>query len=190
MASKSADKSPGIVFLQIAVQKTASEVGGFAKGCTRKRKLAVAVLYCSAQDDYRVYTASQVEKLLDIMKSAKFVVGYNCLGFDYEVLRGHSSFPCPPTLDLLQNIEKTLGFRVPMYNVASSTFGVHLQSNGNNQTALWKDGRLDVIIVQCKQDVDWLCRIYKHGMEHKSIYVTDQNGRLLTVPIEWETVQP
>lgn len=186
MKSKPTKENPGIVFLQIAVQMTGKEVGGFEPYHMRMRKLAVAVLYCSALDDYRVYTESQVGNLLDTLKSARFVVGYNCLGFDYEVLRGHSSFQCPRTLDLYQIFRETMGFGVSLDNMASSTLGGDWVSDGNADTALWKAGKVDAIIDQCKQDVDLMCRIYKHGMDHKSIGFTNAHGQKITAPIQWK----
>ena len=189
MKSESANVTPGIVFLQIAVQKTAQEVGGIGPSQNRKRKLALAVLYCTALDDYKVFTEAQVESLLDTMHAAEFVVGYNCLGFDYEVLRGHSSFRCPPTLDLCQIFRETMGFGISLDNMASSTLGGDWVSDGNADTALWKEGKFDVIIDQCKHDVDLMRRIYKHGMDHKSIGFTDENGVHHTVPIQWQATR-
>ena len=64
-----------------------------------------------------------MKALIEELQSADLVVGYNLLEFDYQVLSGyrHVRFQQPPTLDMMQDLAATLGFRLRLDAVATAT---------------------------------------------------------------------
>ena len=91
-----------IVYFDLETQKSADEVGGWDK--IRLMRMSVGVTYSTARGDYKIYGEKQVNELMEELRRADLVVGFNVLRFDYEVLQGHNVFfdyQQIPTLDWL-----------------------------------------------------------------------------------------
>src|SRR5512137_1561405 len=101
-----------IIYFDLETQKSAEEVGGWSR--IRDMRMSVGVTFSTARGEYRIYGEPQVNDLIEELRRADLVVGYNLLRFDYEVLLGHNDFFDPtqvPTLDMLVEISKHLTFR-------------------------------------------------------------------------------
>ena len=77
-----------IVFFDLETRRSFQEVGGRHNIC--KLGLSVAVTYSTADGGYHHYTEETVDELIEEMKAADLVVGFNLLSFDYEVLRPYT----------------------------------------------------------------------------------------------------
>src|SRR6187401_2798234 len=97
-----------IVYFDLETQKSADEVGGWDK--IRDMRMSVGVTYSTGRGDYRIYGEKDVNDLLAELQRADLVVGFNNLGFDYEVLHHYTVFDLRqlPTLDMLVELKKTL----------------------------------------------------------------------------------
>src|SRR5689334_18869038 len=101
-----------IVYFDLETQKSADEVGGWDN--IRDMRMSIGVTYSTARGDYKIYGESQVNELIDELRRADLVVGFNNLRFDYEVLLGHNPFfDCEQlkTLDMLVELQKILQHR-------------------------------------------------------------------------------
>lgn len=174
-----------ILYLQIAVMRTAHQVGGFSAANHRLRGLAVAVIYDTDLADYRIFIEGQVVDLVKVLRAADQVVGYNCLQFDYEVLRGcRQRFRLPKTLDLYREISKVAGVKVPLSNVVNATLGKRRLIDGNTMVELWNKHQLDKLIVACKRDVDAMRAIHEHGQKNGYVWHIDPCHGRRTVKTE------
>src|SRR5687767_2820242 len=79
-----------IVYFDLETQKSAEEVGGWHK--IRDMRMSVGVTYSTARGEYKIYSEGQVNHLIEELRRADLVVGFNNLRFDYEVLLGHNDF--------------------------------------------------------------------------------------------------
>ncbi len=54
----------------------------------------------------------EIDQLITWLREADLVVGYNIIGFDYEVLRAYTDQDLQklPTFDLMYDLEERLGF--------------------------------------------------------------------------------
>jgi exonuclease I len=68
----------------------ADEVGGWSN--IKKMGMAVGVCYETSTKKYHVFEEHQVADLINLLRSADLIVGFNHVRFDYEVLRGYNSF--------------------------------------------------------------------------------------------------
>ena len=111
-----------VLFFDLETQKIFEDVGG--RHNVRKLGLSVGVTYSTADQDYHVYTEADADALVQDLSQADLVIGFNVLRFDYEVLRAYSNYPFTqiPTVDMLDHIYRTLGFRVSLDALASATF--------------------------------------------------------------------
>lgn len=164
------------IYLDVEVQRTAEEEGGFTRAATRRRGLAVAATWRKANGGYRTYFEGGCQRLVDDLKAAEFVVGFNCLRFDYEVLRGHVSFGRPKTCDLLDVVTASAGLRVSLTNLAAGTLGKGRSSDGNKNTALWASGQREQVVRACRRDVLLIRKLHEHMAEHGFVAYVDRDG--------------
>ena len=154
------------IYIDVAVQKTAEEAGGFDVEDMRRRKLAVAVTWREQHDGFRSYYEQDCQRLIDDLNAAECVVGFNCIGFDYEVIRGHLPFDTPNTLDIFRLVSERTGFRVPLASLAVGTLGDGNYPSGLDTTKQWRKGRREYVIESCKKGVELIRRIHLHIQQH------------------------
>lgn len=174
-----------VIVLDLETQYVASEVGGW--GNIRDMKLAVGVAYHVAEDRYRTYLEQDVQLLIATLRAADLVVGYNLLRFDYEVLRGHTEDPLLdlPTLDMLDHIHRTLGWRLKLDDVAAATLGEGKSADGLQAVRWFRQGQLQKVIDYCKRDVEVTWRVYRFGQRNGYVKYRDRQWRVRMVPVKW-----
>ena len=102
-----------LVIFDLETQNLLQDVGG-RTGIERLR-LSCGVTFSTERNDFTVYWERDAQALIDELKHADRVIGFNLIGFDYPVLRPYApgfNFASLRTLDLLQGIHRTLGFRL------------------------------------------------------------------------------
>jgi DEAD/DEAH box helicase domain-containing protein len=171
------------VFFDVETQRTFDEVGG--RQNIRALGLAVAVTYSTATGAFCHYTEENVADLLAEIKAADLVVGFNLLGFDYEVLRAYEPLNPSRTVDMLDQIYRRLGFRVSLDNLAKTTLGVSKSGDGLQAVRWYREGRIQEILDYCQQDVEITRRLYEYGQQYKHLKYQDRNYRTQMVQVSW-----
>jgi DEAD/DEAH box helicase domain-containing protein len=173
-----------ILIFDLETQHLADEVGGWRN--IAKMKLACAVTYNMEAGTFTDYVEADVERLLTDLRAASLVVGFNVKRFDYEVLRPYAGGPLtPPTLDLLETLYQTLGFRLTLDSLASATLA-HSKSAAGTQAVEWyKTGQLQKVLDYCRQDVQVTRDLYEYGRQHKHVKYRDKFGRVKLAPVKW-----
>jgi DEAD/DEAH box helicase domain-containing protein len=174
-----------IVYFDLETQKSADEVGGW--GNISKMGMSVGVTCSSATGEYKIYGEPQVNALITELQRADLVVGFNNLRFDYEVLHGYSTFDLSqvPTLDMLVELQNTLGHRLSLDSIATATFGVEKTAEGLQAIRWFKEGRLADIAEYCCYDVKITRLVHEYGAQHKQLYYANKFGKKMTVPVKW-----
>lgn len=174
-----------IVFFDVETQRTFEEVGG--RHNIQKLGLAAAVTYSTADGAFHHYLEDTVADLIAELKTADLVVGFNVLRFDYEVLRAYTDDPLDeiPTVDMLDQIYKRLGFRVSLDNLAQTTLGTAKSADGLQAVRWYRQGRIPEILEYCQQDVDVTRQLYEYGKQQKHVKYRDRSYRIKTVPASW-----
>ncbi len=104
-----------LVIFDLETQNLLQDVGG-RTGIERLR-LSCGVTFSTERNDFAVYWERDAQALIEELKQADRVIGFNLIGFDYPVLRPYApgfNFASLRTLDLLQGIHRTLGFRLSL----------------------------------------------------------------------------
>ncbi len=172
------------VFFDIETQNTFQEVGG---RYPERLKLSVAVTYNTTDAAFHRYTEANVTDLVAELQVADLVVGYNLFGFDYPVLQQYTDIPLAqlPTVDMLAEIFKALGFRVGLDTVASATLQVGKSADGLQAVRWWREGRVEEVFQYCEQDVEVTRRVYEFGRQHRYVQFYDKQYRLRKVAVAW-----
>ena len=118
-----------IVF-DLETQKSFDEVGGRDKN--HLLKVSVIGLYSFRENKYYCFTEDQIYKAADMFMHADQIIGFNIKNFDYPVLQPYLNFKIAeiPTLDILEEVEKLIGHRVKLDNLAQMNLGTAKSGDG------------------------------------------------------------
>jgi len=175
-----------VVYFDLETQKSADEVGGW--GRIRDMRMSIGVTYSTARGTYHIYAEREINALIDELRRADLVVGFNNQRFDYEVLLGHNPFfdaGQVPTLDMLVELQKALTHRLSLDSIAQATFGVEKTSEGLQAIQWYREGRLLDIAEYCCYDVKITKMVHEFGAQHRRLHYNDRYGKKLTVPVAW-----
>jgi DEAD/DEAH box helicase domain-containing protein len=174
-----------IVFFDLETKYLADEVGGW--GNIHKMGLAAAVTYSTADAAYRHFVEEQAADLVSELQRADLVVGFNVLRFDYTVLQPYTDVLLNklPTVDMLQDIYKRLGFRLSLDAVASATLGATKSADGVQAVEWYRRGELDKVLAYCERDVEVTREVYEFGQRHGFVRYRDRRYRVRQVPVRW-----
>lgn len=175
-----------IVYFDLETQKSADEVGGWDR--IREMRMSVGVTYSTTRGSYKIYGETEVNALIEELRRADLVVGFNSMRFDYEVLAGHNPFfdtEQVPTLDLMIDLQTTLQHRLSLDAIASATLGVEKTSEGLQAIRWFKEGKLLQIAEYCCYDVKITRMVHEYGHHQKQLHYVNRFGKKLTVPVAW-----
>lgn len=182
-------KPPGsprhVVCFDVETQNSFDDVGG--RQNFDKLRVSVAVLYDEMLQEYFVYNESEAGQLIDHLFAADLVVGYNVVGFDYAVIQPYSSRDVKklPTLDLMQELVKKLGFRVKLDSVVSSTLGARKSGHGLQAIEWFRAGEMEKLTKYCQDDVRLTYELFRFGAIHGHVFI-DSRGARQKVPVDWK----
>lgn len=178
---------PGdIVYFDLETRRTANDVGGW--GNKHLMGISVAVTFSTRLNEYTIYTEDEAPALIEQLRRADLVVGFNHVGFDYDVLMGHSIFDFRDQVrsrDLLIDLEKALGHRIKLDAVAAATLGMGKTADGLDALKWWQQGEVAKIAEYCCYDVKVTKCVHEYGAKHGHVKYHDRNGREQSVKVDW-----
>jgi DEAD/DEAH box helicase domain-containing protein len=176
---------PNIIYFDLETQKSADEVGGWSK--KRDMRMSIGVTFATATGEYRIFREQDAHDLVKQLMRAELVVGYNIVNFDYEVLTGYSPLDLRqvPTLDLMVEVEKALGNRLPMDALAKATLNYPKIADGMQALRWFKEGKLIEIAEYCCYDVKITKELHEYGKAHGELFYIDRLGQKRTVKVKW-----
>jgi DEAD/DEAH box helicase domain-containing protein len=180
-------KMKNIVYFDLETQRSAEEVGGWNN--IRDMRMSVGVTYSTVRGSYLIYGESRVNELIEELRRADLVVGFNQQRFDYEVLAGHNPFFDPtqvPTLDMMVDLQKKLNHRLSLDALANATLGVEKTAEGLQAIRWYREGRLLEIAEYCCYDVKITRLVHEYGVKNRQLYYCNRFKQKLAVPVEWE----
>lgn len=170
------------VVLDIETQNTFDEVGGFF---TDKLKVSLVGCYFYETDTYESFLEADLPKLFARLEKSGRIIGYNTIGFDMPVLNNYYAGDLLqlPQLDLLALINKSLGYRIKLDDVAKATIGTEKSAHGLQAVAWWKEGNIEAIREYCLQDVKVTKEVYEFALKNGFILYDDKRGERHAVEI-------
>ena len=176
-----------LVFFDLESQQLFEDVGG--RENIAKLRLACGVTWSTERNDFLVYWEKDVPALLAELTSATRVIGFNLRGFDYLVLQPYAPdfrFASIPTLDMLLDLQKILGFRISLESIASASLSAAKTADGVQSVQWFRAGDLEKVAEYCKADVDLTRRVYEFGRDHGHIFYKSRLGSKLKVDVNWK----
>ncbi len=172
-----------VAVFDLETQKSAEEVGGWS--AARFMRVAVAAVWDSVEARTFTYDEAHVQELLDHLKRADLIVGYNVRRFDYEVLRGYTfeSVQEWPTLDLLEEVQRHARVRLKLDTLCRGTLGAEKSADGLQSIEWFKSGRMDLVTDYCVKDVELTRDLLLFALRHGYLLYDRKNAGRVRIPM-------
>ncbi len=173
------------IVLDIETQNTFQDVGGYD---TSRLKISVIGCYFYETDTYEAFEEHELAALWPRLEHADRIIGYNTVGFDLPVMNNYYSgnFLKFPGLDILAEIQKALGFRLKLDDVAAATVGIRKSGHGLQAVEWWKQGEIEKIKEYCLQDVRVTKGVYEYGLKYGALAYEDRLGGRKAIPVDFK----
>jgi DEAD/DEAH box helicase domain-containing protein len=176
-----------LVYFDLETQKTFDEVGG--RTGIASLRVAVGVTWSTDRKDFAVYWEKDVPALVEELKTADRVIGFNLRQFDYEVLRPYAptvNFTYLKTLDMFLDLQKSLGFAVGLDSLAKASLAATKTADGLQSVEWFRAGELDKVAEYCKADVDITRRVHEFGRDNGFVHYYSKLGSKMKVNVNWK----
>jgi DEAD/DEAH box helicase domain-containing protein len=170
--------------IDVETQHSFDEVGGRER--LEALKVSVLGLYSYAADEFRIYREAELPALAPLLEHARLIIGFNIRRFDYPVLAPYLPLPFDrlPTLDLMEEVVKSLGHRVSLDSLATATLGAGKTGDGLEAIRLFRAGEMQRLSDYCLSDVRLTRDLYEFGAQHGELYY-QKAGQRRRCPATW-----
>lgn len=174
------------VVLDIETRNTFQDVGAYNPSLL---EVSLVGVYFYETDTFEAFLKEDLPKLWPRLERAERIIGYNLIGFDYPCLQTcyTGNIMNFPTIDLLVEIEKQLGHRIKLDDVAQATLGVGKSGHGLMAVEYWRKGEIEKLKEYCLQDVRVTRDVYDHMLQNGDFSYMDRSGQKQTLPISLES---
>ncbi len=150
--------------------------------------ISVGSFYDSGSDTYLTVTEDELSRAWNLIEHADALVGYNSNHFDIPLLNKY--YPGDLTqiksIDLLEEIRKSLGRRLRLDSVAEATVGAKKSGHGLQAVRWWREGKIDEIKKYCEQDVRITKKVFDYALQHGHVKFKD-GSRKREIPLDTST---
>lgn len=145
----------------------------------KKLKVSVVGTYDYKTDEYKAYTEKELPDLFRKFEHARMLIGFNSNKFDLPVLAPYyvGNIFQFPHLDLLDEVEKSLGFRVSLDDLARATLNHKKSGSGLMAIEYFRNGELEKLKQYCLDDVRLTKEIYEFGKKEGKLYFLSSGGK-------------
>lgn len=175
------------IYLDVETQRLSNEVqGGWSN--IRAFGLAVAVTW-NDPIGFRGWYEADAPRLIEELGTFDRIVTFNGIRFDLEVLTAYGDVRTlrERSLDVLKDLERRLGFRPKLQDLARATLGKEKTGSGPEAVAWWRSGDPALrhrVEDYCRMDVEILRDVVAHGRREGFVKVPSQ-GKDRTVYVAW-----
>ncbi len=156
-----------------------------------EQELTIVGVYDSATDSYSSYSKEELPKLWPILERTDLLIGFNSDSFDIPILNRYypGNLASIRSLDLLSEVQKSLGRRIRLDSLAQATLGKGKSGDGLAAQDWWREGKVDQVRDYCLVDVKLTKELYDYMREKKSVKYKDlRDIRELKIDTkEWDT---
>ena len=185
-----------LVVFDVETKKAFDEVGGYYPD---KLGVSVSGVWYSTSSStslgaggvLRAFREEEFPEMFKIFESADRIVGVNSIDFDMPALSPYyvGDLQQLPNFDLLQEVEKQVGYRVKLDALAKETLGIQKGGNGLDAITYYHEGNWEKLIKYCLQDVEITRDLYLYGVKEKKLKYKNKWNNLIEVPVNFEEVR-
>lgn len=147
--------------------------------------ISVGTFYDSHTNTYTTVTVDELTTVWPLLEQADALVGYNSNHFDIPLLNKYypGDLTTIKSIDLLEEIRKSLGRRLRLDNVAEATVGAKKSAHGLQAVRWWREGKIDEIKKYCEQDVRITKKVFDYALKNGHVKFKD-GSRKRDIPLD------
>ncbi len=170
------------VVLDIETRNSFHDVGSYNPSLLQ---VSVVGCYFYETDTFETFLEEDLPKMWPRLERSDRIIGYNLFGFDYPCLQTYYAGDIMklPTVDIMVEIERRIGFRVKLDVVAQATLGVGKSGHGLQAVEFWRKGEIKKLCDYCLQDVRVTRDVYEHALTDQKVFYFDRMGQKKEVPM-------
>lgn len=179
-----------LVVFDVETKKSFDEVGGY-----HPEKLGVSVsgVWYGEEDStgtLRGFREEEFSEMFKIFESAERIVGFNSIDFDMAALKPYylGDLLKLPNFDILQEVERQVGYRVKLDALAVETLGVQKGGSGLDALSYFHDGEWEKLTKYCLEDVIITRDLYLYGVRNKELRFKNKWNELVNVRVDFSYV--
>lgn len=175
--------------LDLETEREFKEVGG--KENMHLLGISVVGVYRYENDLFHAYEKEEFPALEEALKLSSRLIGFNIKHFDIPVLKPYLTFALDgvPVLDLMGDVERHLGFRVSLENLARATLNAGKSGVGLEAIGWWREGKKDKVKEYCLQDVKLTRDLYEFGKKAGHVFCDTRDRGRVRIPVTWGRVK-
>jgi len=164
--------------IDIETKNSFADVGGRGDENLKKLDASFVGVYSYNQDRYLSFHESQFEEIGPLLQKAGLIIGFSINRFDIPVLEKYCKFNLRaiPRLDLLEEIELALGYRISLDLLAKANLGIGKTSHGLEAIKFYNEGRLKELEEYCLNDVKITKDLYDLAKKQGHLLVPQKNS--------------
>ncbi len=153
------------ITFDIETKNTFNEVGSSDASAL---DISIVCIHDSLDNKYYSFWEEELNKLWPIIEQADMLIGYNSDHFDIPLLNKYyqGNLTQIKSLDILKEIQKVLGKRIRLDQVAEATLGEKKSGHGLQAVTWWKQGEIEKIRKYCLDDVRITKEVYDFALDN------------------------
>lgn len=139
--------------------------------------ISVLGMYSYRDDAYTVFTEDELPQFFRRLEDCGLLIGFANKRFDDQVVSAY--FPeivKVPSFDILEQVYKSLGFRVKLDNIAQATLEYGKSGHGLQAVQLFAEGKIEELKSYCLDDVKITKEVYDFGRANGYLKYKDLAG--------------
>ncbi len=154
--------------------------------------ISVVSLWDSKTNKYYSFLEEDFEKMWVFFQNTDMYITFNGNHFDIPLLQKYAPFDLQKKhhLDVFAEVEKSIGKKIGLDSIASTTLGISKSANGLQAVAWWNSGEVEKIKKYCEQDVKVTKDVYEYALKNQKLFYIDRNTQEKTeIPLNtsaWE----
>lgn len=176
-----------LVVFDVETKKAFDEVGGY-----HPQKLGVSVSGVwygeeNSTGTLRGFREEEFGEMFKIFETADRIVGFNSIDFDMPALSPYylGDLLKLPNFDMLQEVEKHVGYRVKLDALAKETLGIQKGGNGLDAITYYHEGDWEKLTKYCLQDVEITRDLYLYGLKEGKLRFKNKWNNLIEVSVDF-----
>lgn len=175
-----------IVVFDVETQRTFEEVGGHDH--IPELGISYVGVYAYSQQQLFGFWEKDLATLETILIREKpLLIGFNSLHFDVPVLQPYFKnldLSSLQHVDILRDVEKALGHRVKLDNIAQATLYEQKSGSGLDAIRWFREGNFEALARYCLDDVRITRDVYEYGLRHGRIFFPS-GGEKKPIRVHW-----
>lgn len=166
-----------IIVLDIETKNTFQEVG---ENNFDALEVSLIGLYSYGQDKFFAFEENEFAAAIEMLKKAGMIIGFSISRFDLPVLKKHfGNFDIfsIPYMDILDEIEFSLGKRVGLDILAKINLGYGKNGHSLEAAGLYRDGKIEELKNYCLNDVKITKELYELAKKQGYLMIPQKDGK-------------